>query len=78
MKTKSRPQHTTVIDRREKKVIVTVVWHLIPPNILCNAPFSIFRIAAGNRFQVCSLSFYQEIGKKAIEDLEKNQASIEC
>ena len=30
------------------------------------------------RFQFYCLSLYHEIGKKAIEDRKKNQASIEC
>ena len=41
-KTKSRPQHATVIDKSEKK-IATVVWNLIPPHISCSAPFSIYK-----------------------------------
>ena len=58
---------------KEKKVIAAMVWNLTPPNISCSAPFSIYRIATTGRyrFQFCGLSLYQEIGKKAIEDQEK-------
>ena len=52
-------------------MIVNVVWNRILPNISCSAPFSIHRIATRYRFQFYGLSLYQEIGKTAIEDLEK-------
>ena len=69
-KTKSRPQHKNNNCQKTKKVIVTVVWNLIPPNISCCASFFIYRIATKYTFQFCDLSLYQEIGKK-IKHLEK-------
>ena len=62
---------------KEKKVIATMVWNLILPNISCSAPFSIYRIATTGRyrFQFCGLSLYQEIGKKQLKIRKKNQPS---
>ena len=73
-KTKSKPQHTTINDKRENKVIATAVWNLIPPTISCSAPFSIHRNSNRYGFQSCSLKLYQEIGKNAIKDLEKESS----
>ena len=55
----------------EKKVTVNVVWDLIPPDISCSAPSSIYRIVTRYRFQICSPSLCKEIRTKTIEDLKK-------
>ena len=76
-KTKSRSQHITIIDRREKKS--NCEYGLEPHTTKhLSAPVSIYRIATKCRFQLYGLSLYQEIRKKQLKTWKKNQASIEC
>ena len=71
--TKSRPQHTTLIDNREKNIIATVVWNLIPPNI-----FPSTKIQLDIDFNFAVKAYIKRLEKQQLKIWKKNQASIKC